>query len=317
MPMKLEGLVAATYTPMHVDGRLNGSMIPALTEHLLGQGVAGLYVCGSTGEGVSLTTDERREVAEAFVAASNGRLPVIVQIGHQSTAEARQLAEHAQAIGATAISANAPSYFSIDSAETLAQCMADVAAGAPELPFYYYHIPALTGVNINVPAFLEHAAVRIPNLAGVKYTAPTVDEYQQCLEWDGGRLDVLWGMDEMLLPALAVGARGAVGSTYNIMAPLYHQLLAAFEAGDLKAARTAQAQSIRIIRTLKGFPFHPAMKHALGLLGVPCGPCRLPQRLLTDDQKTALASALDQIDFYKTIASATDTTTRTRTAHAE
>ena len=133
-----EGLIAATYTPLRSNGSLNLDRVPPLVEHLLGDGVGGLYVCGSTGEGVSLTGDERRAVAEAYTAAAAGRVAVIVQVGHNSLAEARSLAEHAQQIGADAISATCPSYFKISTAELLVDCMAEAAAGAPDLPFYYY-----------------------------------------------------------------------------------------------------------------------------------------------------------------------------------
>ena len=225
---KLTGLIAATYTPFTADGNVDLSSFDAMFGYLSRQKVDGLYVCGSTGEGVSMTGDERRRVAEAFVSVAAGEVPVIVQVGHNSLFEARDLAAHAQRCGATAVSANAPSYFKITDVTTLVDCMASVALGAPDLPFYYYHIPHLTGANISMPEFLALAEPRIPNLAGLKYTAPTIHEYQACLVSHDGRFDILWGSDEMLLPALAVGANGAVGSTYNVAAPIYRTVMQAF-----------------------------------------------------------------------------------------
>ena len=184
MPSKLVGLIAATYTPLHRDGSLNLDPIPGMVDHLLESGVSGLYVCGSTGEGVSLTSDERRSVAEAFTAAANKRVPVVVQVGHNSVAEARGLAAHAQEIGADVISATCPSYFKVGNISALVDCMSEVASGAPELPFYYYHIPILTGSTIDMAGFLRQASERIPNLHGLKYTAPLLHEYQACLRLD-------------------------------------------------------------------------------------------------------------------------------------
>jgi N-acetylneuraminate lyase len=221
-------------------------------------------------------------------------------VGHNSVAEAKLLAQHAQQIGADAISATCPSYFKIASTEALVECMQEVAAGAVELPFYYYHIPLLTGSTIDVADFLKQGADRIPNLAGLKYTAPRLHEFQECLVLDGARFDVLWGTDEMLLGALATGARGAIGSTYNIMAPLYQQIIEAFEAQDLDTARRLQAQAWSIIKTILKYPFHSAMKDVLKMLGLKTGSCRTPLQTLTTPQSETLRRELEAIGFFDT-----------------
>jgi N-acetylneuraminate lyase len=298
MMYRLEGLIAATYTPMRADGSLWLEQVPAMVDHLERAGVTGLYICGSTGEGMSLSGDERRAVAEAYVREVRGRFKTIVQVGHNSLSEARQLAAHARTIGADVVSAAAPSYFKIASTRVLAECMAEVAGGAPELPFYYYHIPALTGVTLDMVEFLPMAAERIPNLAGVKYTAATVHEYQACLELDNGRFDCLWGCDEMLIGALAAGARGAVGSTYNIAAPVYRRALEAFERGDMTDARRHQSLAVRMIRTIYRYPFHPAMKQILGMLGIDSGPCRLPLPSVRPGEVEQLRADLDALGFF-------------------
>lgn len=298
MEYRLTGLIAATYTPMHEDGTLNLDRVPAMVDFLERAGAKGLYICGSTGEGMSLSGDERRAVAEAYVSAARGRLKTIVQVGHNSLAEAKQLAAHAQAIGADAISATAPSYFKVGSVDNLADCVAQIASGASALPFYYYHIPALTGVALDMVAFLPLAAERTPNLVGMKYTAPTVYEFQAALDLDGGRFDCVWGCDEMLLSALTAGARGAIGSTYNIAAPLYRRLIEAFEQGNLAEARRLQLLSIRMIRAIQGYPFHPAMKRILGMLGFDCGPCRLPQPRIEAAGVGSLRGELESLGFF-------------------
>lgn len=294
----LKGLVAATYTPMDDGGRLKLAEVPAMVRRLIDEGISGLYVCGSTGEGMSLTGEERRLVAEAFVDAAARRVPVIVQVGHNSVLEAAELAAHAQQIGADVVSATAPSYFKIGTVELLTECMAEIAAGAPELPFYYYHIPTLTGAALDMVRFLNHAGDRIPNLVGLKYTCPTVHEYQLCRELENGRFDILWGCDEMLLSALVVGAQGAIGSTYNIAAPLYQRIREAFAGGDLDKASQLQLQSVAMIRTIYQFPFHSAMKEVLKMLGTDCGRCRLPQPRLSDEQVAELRQSLEQIGFF-------------------
>jgi N-acetylneuraminate lyase len=299
MNRHLTGLIAAVYTPMHADGSLNLAMVPAVVDHLAAGGVSGLFVCGSTGEGVSLTGEERRAVAEAYIRAARGRLPAIVQVGHNSLAEARQLAEHARQAGARAVSAIPPSYFKITSVAVLVDCMAEIAGAAADIPFYYYHIPSLTGVTLGMAEFLEQASPRLANLAGVKFTAPALDEFQACLELAQGRFDVLWGLDEMLLAALAVGARGAVGSTYNIAAPLYRRLIGALEAGRLEDARRCQSMAVELIRILNRRPFHSAVKAVLKMLGMDCGPCRLPIAPVRPEDAGALRRELDGIGFFE------------------
>ena len=246
MTTRLRGLVAATYTPFKPDGSLDLAAVPPLVTRLLADGVDGLYVCGSTGEGVSLSTPERKQLTEAFVAAAADRVPVVVQVGHNSLAEACDLAAHAQAAGADATSAMPPSYFKPGSIAMLVECCAEIAAAAPDVPFYYYHIPTMTGVDLPMVEFLRRSAEKIPNLAGLKYTASTLHEYQEYVALDGGRFDVLYGFDELLLPALAVGAAGAVGSTFNIAAPLYRRVIECFARGDIEAARRIE----RIARSM-------------------------------------------------------------------
>ena len=298
MPHRFAGLIPATYTPLTPDLAVDLAAIPPLVEQLIADGVCGLYVCGSTGEGVSLSSGERRQVAEAFIAATRGRVPVIVHVGHDSLAEATALAAHAAKIGADATSAMPPCYFAIRDAAMAVDCAAAVAAAAPNLPFYYYHIPVMTGVAIDVVDFLKQAGDRIPNLAGVKYTANTLHEFQECIALEGGRFEMLSGYDELLLPGLAVGARAAVGSTFNVATPLYARLIAAFDAGDLDRARREQLRAVAMIRVLMRFPFHPAMKAVLEMIGTPCGHCRPPLPKLSRTDEERLRESLESIGFF-------------------
>ena len=127
---RLEGLVAAVHTPMKADGSINPDQIGPVVGHMLDHRISGLYVLGSTGEGVSMTAEERREVAAEYVSAAAGRLPVIIQVGHNSVAQARNLAAHAQKIGADAISAVPPTYFKPADVDVLVDCLAEITADA-------------------------------------------------------------------------------------------------------------------------------------------------------------------------------------------
>ena len=295
---RLTGLIAATYTPLNDRSQLKTEGVPAMVDHLIEQGIQGLYVCGSTGEGMSLSSADRKSVTEAYVQAAAGRVPVIVQVGHNSLDEARELAAHAAQCGAGMISATCPSYFKITAVDALVDSMQVIAAGAPELPFYYYHIPALTGSAIDMPEFLQLAGKRIANLVGIKYTAPTLFEFQMCQSVDGGRFDIVWGCDEMLLGAYATGAQAGIGSTYNVAPALYRNLVSAIEQGNWDEARRLQLVSIEMIRTIGRYPFHPAMRRVLGFQGFDVGDCLLPQPKLSEQQAQQLRSDLESIGFF-------------------
>ncbi|NQU25367.1 MAG: dihydrodipicolinate synthase family protein, partial [Candidatus Nealsonbacteria bacterium] len=299
MSFRLQGLVAAGFTPMKADGAVNPDRIPEVVEFLVGQPVDGIYVCGSTGEGPLLSTDERMAVAGAYVAAAAGRLPVVVQVGHSSLAEAQTLAAHAEQIGADAISAVAPYYFKPGSGDVLLDCLDEITSAAPKLPFYYYHVPAISGVDLDVIELLRQVPERVPSLVGVKYTAPTLDEMQQLIEYHGHRFDILHGRDEMLLAGLAVGAVGAIGSTYNFAAPLYRHLISAFEAGDLEQARQYQLLAVVMIRAVLECGGQAALKAAMSLVGPDCGPVRLPLVSLTAEQIAQLQHEFEAIGVFE------------------
>ena len=296
--LRFLGLIAAPFTPFHADGSLNLDLIPAYARFLKSRGVRALFVCGTTGEGVSLSTEEREKVAEAWIHADV--LPVIVHTGHASLTDARRLSAHAEKTGAIAIASLASFFFKPRSTIELADWCAAIASAAPSLPFYYYHIPSLTGVSLPVAEFLQVAA-RIPNLAGIKYTHEDLPDYTACIHQEGGRFDVLFGRDELLLEGWSHGARGAVGSTYNYASPLYVRLLAALETGNLALARTLQDQSISMIAACSsvGVTHLTASKAVMGMLGIDCGPVRLPLANLSADQLATLREKLAVLGFFE------------------
>jgi N-acetylneuraminate lyase len=309
---KIEGLLAAVFTPFHEDGSLNLELIPPLVDKLVADGVKGIFICGSNGEGPNMTSKERMKVAEEFVKAANRRLLIIVHVGHSSIAEARMLAAHAAEIGADAFSSVAAFYFKPVSVQNLADCMAEIAGGAPDLPFYYYHIPQLTGMNMDMVEFLQSAGDLIPNLAGIKYTATTLHEYQACLNFEEGKFDILFGVDEMLLPALAVGAKGAIGSTYTFAAPLFRKTVEAFNRGDLTAAREHHAYMVEIIRILLKYPPIPGQKAIMKMLGWDMGPCRLPLTTLSQESYDRFYNELNAISFFEIVSPAPLVTIKNR-----
>ena len=210
MKASLNGLIAAPHTPMNSDGSIDLATIEKQAEWLVRSGVKGAFICGTTGEGLSLTIDERKQVAERWLQVASKSLPVIVHVGHDCGLDAVELAKHAAAHKAYATAAMAPPFFRPSSIAQLMAFLKPIAAAGGETPFFYYHIPSMTGVGLSMVEFLQ-AGDELPNLAGIKYTHNNLMEYQQCRALSKDRYEISFGQDENLLAALALGAEECSG----------------------------------------------------------------------------------------------------------
>lgn len=299
---KIEGLVSAPFTPMHTDGSLHLDIIPKYAEMLIHNGVKGAFVAGSTGEGVSMSYDEKVQLIKAWGGITDQRLLKIAMVGGNSVAEMKQLAQLAEQQKYDAIAILAPHYFILNKAETLAQICIEVGKVAPKTGLYFYHIPVLTGVSVSMIEFLEHIDGKLPNFLGIKYTHSDMMEYNRCLNFADGKYDILWGWDEVFLGGMAMGARGGVGSTFNYAAPLYHQLMGAFYAGDLLKARKLQEKSIDIVRLLGKYGGIATGKAYMRAMGLDCGKFRLPVQNMSEAQYEAFLADLDEIGFFSVVS---------------
>jgi N-acetylneuraminate lyase len=295
----INGLIAAPMTAFREDGSVDLDVIPAYTEFLQSNGVSGVFVNGTTGEGFSLTVDERMAIAERWTNAVPAGLKIIVHVSHTCAVSTGELARHAAETGADGIGEMAPLFFKPRGVEELADHCAQTAAAAPVLPYYYYHMPSMSGTGFPMLDFLKAAEPKIPNLAGIKYTHEDLFDFEMCREFKGGKYDILHGRDETLLCALALGCRGAVGSTYNIMAPLYFRLIEAFDAGNLDEARRLQRISMKVIRLLIGTGnFFCAMKAVLKMQGLDMGGVRSPLRNAEAEKLAGLKDGLLKLGFF-------------------
>jgi N-acetylneuraminate lyase len=296
----LHRFVAAAFTPFSANGSLNPEVVPIQAAFLAAQGIDTVFITGTTGECHSLTCGEKLTLYDAWAeAAPRHGLAVIAHVGSNSIKEAMQLTQRARERGFGAIAALAPSYFKPATLGTLIDWCATIAAGAPELPFYYYDIPSLTGVTLPVDRFLIDAADRIPTLAGVKITNPDLVAYRRTLDAAGERFDIPWGIDEALLAGLATGARGAVGSTYNFAAKLYDGLREAFARGDWAEARRRQSLSIALVDAIAATGYLGTAKALMTRLGVPVGPARAPLGNPATPQVDALMARLAELGFQE------------------
>ncbi|MDA7916529.1 dihydrodipicolinate synthase family protein [Verrucomicrobia bacterium] len=265
------------------------------------RGVNGLFVCGTTGEGVSMTTIERMEVAQICVKHAP-EVPVVVHVGTNAMKDVRALAAHADEIGASAIAAAPPSFFRPSHAEAL-YCAAEAAAAAETLPFYYYHIPSMTGVELDMEQFVADAIDRIPNFVGVKFTHNNLGEFERCVERFGDQAQMLFGRDELLLDSLKAGGVGAVGSTYNYAAPLYQKLIAAHRSGNDEEACEWQKRACAFIDVLIEYRGCAATKMFMQVCGLNSGNNRLPLPAFDQAGVDAMKAKLDQMGFFQWVES--------------
>ncbi len=295
---KLTGLVAAPFTPMHTDGELNTGLIARYYNLLAANGVAGAFINGSTGEGVSTTKDEKLLVAEAWARVSaGGKIKVINHLGGTCYKDCIELAIESKRMGLHAVALTSPSYFKPANVKMLAEFFIRIAGSVPDMPVYYYHIPVLTGGYYNMIDFMHEVAPRVPNFAGIKYTHEDFMDFLSCLHYDNGRYDMLWGRDENFLSALVLGARGAVGSTFNYAAPLYHRLIEAFERNDLDTAREMQQKSIEMIALLGKYGGIATGKAYMRYIGLECGEFRLPVRNMSSTDYLAFKEDVKKLDM--------------------
>ncbi len=297
---KIKGLIDAPFTPFDSKGELNLSVIPEYAALLARNGLKGVFINGSSGEGYMLTEEERKSLAEAWMAAVPEGFKVIVHVGSTCVKSSRRLAEHAQAIGAWGVGAMAPPFPKVGRIEELVKYCEEIACGAPQLPFYFYHIPAFNGAFLSMLDFLKAVDGRIPNFAGIKYTFESLYEYNRCRRYAGGKFDMLHGQDETILPCLAMGgAQGGIGGTTNYNGRCLVGILEAWEKGDLEEARKLQNYAQDVIDVICHFRGNiVGGKRIMKLIGLDLGPNRTPFQNVTDAEEAQLRKELEAIDFF-------------------
>lgn len=271
----------AAITPLTDDGAaLDLAAIPEYVAFLEAHGADGVFACGTTGEGVLLSLDERRSTAEAYRAALSGKL--IVHAGAQTTADTQALAVHAREIGADAVAVIPPPYFPLDDDALTAHFVAAARAAAP-LPFFCYAFAPRSGYPLPVDV-VRRIAASVDNLAGLKVSEAPFERVAPYLELG---LPVLIGSEPLITAGLAGGALGTVSG----MAAAFPDVVrAGLDAGDDDAA--TRLAELRHTMEASG-QFIAAAKHVIGARGVPVGPgMRAPLRPLTPGEATALDAAV-------------------------
>lgn len=299
---KIKGLIDAPFTPFHENGEVNYNIIPEYADLLARNGLTGVFINGSSGEGYMLTEEERMQLAETWVKAVPKDFKVIVHCGSTMVKSSRRLAEHAQKIGVWGIGAMATPFPKIGRIEELVKYCEEIASGAPELPFYFYHIPAFNGAFLSMYDFLKAVdeSGRIPNLAGIKYTFESMYEYNRCRRYKDGKYDMLHGQDETILPCMAMGgAEGGICGTSNYNGKCLVAIQKAWYDGNLEEARRLQNYAQDVIDVICHFRGNiVGGKRIMKLIGLDLGKNRTPFQNVTDEEEKQLKAELEAIDFF-------------------
>lgn len=287
-PEQFRRIWSALITPTREDESVNYEALEQVVELQLQDGVEGFYCCGSSGEGLLLTLDERKQVLEHVLKAVDGRVPVVSHVGTIRTHDVIDLADHAMSAGALAVSMIPPYYYKFSMDEIMGY-YEDVIKALPNVPAIVYNIPQFTGVEFN-----KDNAGRLlsnENIVGIKHTSTNLYSLERMGQAFPGKV-LINGFDEQFLGALAMGSIATIGTTVNLFAPLYRKVRDAFDKGDMaQAIRWQHAINERVEATVKVGIFN-AMKYGWTLRGVDCGFCRAPFKPLGPEARKAMADVM-------------------------
>lgn len=288
---ELKGVVCANITPFREDGELDEASLRRLLRRLAGQGIHGVYPCGTNGEGLSLTEAERRRAAEIAVEECGGKSVVYLQCGAASPAETRNNVLAAKEAGADGVGIMTPVFFPCDDGAML-RYFGEMLEAAPELPAYIYDIPPRTGSHVS-PEVFRRLAAEHENLLGIKFSMPDLLCLQDYLCAAPRRVNALIGCDRLAACCMALGGVGWVSGPSAVFGPLHLALYRAVTEGNRGESLKLQKEIWEICAALAKTPEIPAIKYLLKKLGViACDFCRAPFRPLTEEEKSLLDSLL-------------------------
>ena len=292
-----KGLIAAPISPMKKNGEIDLERVEDLVKLYRRNGVNGAFICGTTGECSSLRIDEVKDYAKEWKRVGEG-ITQILCVGGDNIQEMQELAAYGAELEVDGISMLSPYYFKPKSEEDLLKLCKEVSAAAAGIPFYYYHIPALSGAYFSMRKFIALAQDSLPELTGIKFTYNDLYDFNRCRAFEGGKYEMFWGTDEVLLSALVAGANGAVGSTYNYAAPLYNQIIKAFKNGNLEEARSLQDKAVQMVELLIAYGGTGATKAFMKIIGLDCGEYRAPVSNPSSKEVKELEVQLKKIGFF-------------------
>lgn len=285
-----QGIFSALVTPMHDDESVNWDMLRQVVRYELERGVEGFYCCGSSGEGLLLSLDERKRILETVLDETAGRVKVITHIGTIRTRDVIDLGLHAKAAGADAVSMIPPFYYKF-SIEEIVGYYTDVAEALKDIGVIVYNIPQFTGVNfekVHLNRLLNHE-----NIIGIKHTSQDLYGLERIMSAHPNKA-YFNGFDEMFLPAVSLGVTSTIGTTVNLYPQLFKGVRDSMSRNEMKDAQSFQNEINRNVEIMCSVGIFNAVKYIFGKIGFDCGTCRSPFKSLNSSQVKALDDYLSE-----------------------
>jgi N-acetylneuraminate lyase len=286
-----QGVWPALVTPFTKDNKVNTAVLGDLVDHFLARKVDGFYVCGSTGQGLFMSVEERKLVTETVVKRVNQRAPVVAHIGSSVLGDAIDLAKHAQATGVDGISSVIPAYF--NDAGTIHQYYQKIAYSAPQISLWPYFWSDTTQNRLALIQSLMH----IPTINALKYTGPDMYEMNLIINLAEENWTVFSGMDEQSVFASMFGAHGCIGTTINLFPGAFQKIRADVTKGKYKPAVDLQKRLNQIIAIMYKHNFRGTLMVMLRQMGFECGDPRLPHSPLPIERQQAFLDELESVNY--------------------
>ncbi len=295
---KYYGIIPAFYACYDDNGNVSTERTKAFAEFLLNKGVKGLYVCGSSGECIYQSKEERKAILEAVMEVAKGKMTIIAHVACNNTADSMELAAHAESLGVDAIASIPPIYFRLPE-DAIAQYWNDISSAAPNTDFVIYNIPQLAGVSLTMPLFKE--MLKNPRVIGVKNSSMPTQDIQMFKAEGGNDIVVFNGPDEQFVAGRAIGAEGGIGGTYGVMPELFLKCDEYIKAGNIDKAREIQYAINSIIYAMCDCKcnMYAAAKEVLRLQGIDIGDARKPLAGLKEESKPLAKNVYDMIEKAK------------------
>lgn len=282
--MKFTGIMPALVTPLYKDETINTPILERLIDDFIARGADGFYLAGATGEGLALRPAERMKLAECAAARCKGKAKTIIQVASTDFNTAVELAKHAEACGADAISSTAPLFFGYTADEVYSYYKK--LAEAVHIPLMIYYNP---GAGFAMNAKFVARCFEVDNITSVKWTSYSYDEMMRLKDMTNGEINVINGPDETLLLGLTAGADGGIGTTYNFNYNAIRNIYNLFKSGKMEEARREQENVCRVIGMFqKGYRVIPATRALVEHMGYEVGDSTFPFVKYTAEEKAEI-----------------------------